>query len=79
MLLVLNNYIYMYVFKINNNNNFNLYIKILFAQRFGEGMWDCGFGKQVVFQNIFPLAKVSFAKGKMLGAGRHPTGPEWRE
>ena len=28
------------------------------------------------FQNIFPLAKVSFAKGKMLGAGRHPTGPE---
>ena len=32
-----------------------------------------------VFQNIFPLAKVSFAKGKMLGAGRHPTGPEWRE
>ena len=31
------------------------------------------------FQNIFPLAKVSFAKGKMLGAGRHPTGPEWRE
>ena len=31
------------------------------------------------FQNIFPLAKVSFAKGKMLGAGRHPTGPEWGE
>ena len=32
-----------------------------------------------VFQNIFPLAKVSFAKGKLFGAGRHPTGPEWRE
>ena len=32
-----------------------------------------------VFQNIFPLAKVSFAKGKMLGAGRHPTGPVWGE
>ena len=27
------------------------------------------------FQNIFPLAKVSFAKGNLLGAGRHPTGP----
>ena len=33
----------------------------------------------IKFQNIFPLAKVSFAKGKMLGAGRQPTGPEWRE
>ena len=33
---------------------------------------------ELQFQNIFPLAKVSFAKGKMLGAGRHPTGPEWR-
>ena len=31
------------------------------------------------FQNIFPLAKLSFAKGKMLGAGRHPTGPGWGE
>ena len=31
------------------------------------------------FQNIFPSAKISFAKGKMLGAGRHPTGPEWGE
>ena len=30
-----------------------------------------------MFQNIFLLAKVSFAKGKMLGAGWHPTGPEW--
>ena len=29
-----------------------------------------------LFQNIFPLAN-SFAKWKMLGAGRHPTGPEW--
>ena len=34
---------------------------------FGEG-----------FQNIFPLAN-SFAKWKMLGAGRHPTGPKWGE
>ena len=34
--------------------------------------------KDTQFQNIFPLAKVSFAKAKMLGAGRHPTGPEWR-
>ena len=25
------------------------------------------------------LRKVSFAKGKMLGAGRHPTGPKWGE
>ena len=32
-----------------------------------------------LFQKIFPLAKVSFAKGKMFGAGRHPTGPEWGE
>ena len=35
--------------------------------------------KSEKFQNIFPLAKVSFAEGKMLGAGRHPTGPEWGE
>ena len=34
---------------------------------------------QYKFQNIFPLAKVSFAKGKMLGAGTHPTGPVWGE
>ena len=27
-----------------------------------------------LFQNIFPLAN-SFAKWKMFGAGRHPTGP----
>ena len=32
---------------------------------------------RALFQNIFPLAKVSFAEGKMLGAGRHPTGPKW--
>ena len=29
----------------------------------------------MLLQNIFPLAKISFAKGKMIGAGRHPTGP----
>ena len=28
-----------------------------------------------MLENIFPLAKVFFAKGKLLGAGRHPTGP----
>ena len=33
---------------------------------------------QYGFQNVFPLAN-SFSEGKMLGAGRHPTGPEWRE
>ena len=27
-------------------------------------------------QNIYTLAK-EFAKGKILGAGWHPTGPEW--
>ena len=35
-------------------------------------------GFQKWLRNIFPLAN-SFAKWKMLGAGRHPTGPEWRK
>ena len=37
---------------------------------------EAGVGWRQWFQNIFPLAKVSFAKGKMFGAGRHPTGPK---
>ena len=43
--------------------------------------WEDIFKRVNTVKKHFPFSKgtLSFAKGKMLGAGRHPTGPDWGE
>ena len=61
--------------------NFRVNVKVICVRNKSRTIYEAGrkflidhvFEK---FQNIFPSANL-LAEGKMLGAGRHPTGPEW--
>ena len=55
-------------------------LTILFSSQKSDFKFNLLYLRWIIrkFKNIFPFAKVSFAKGKILGAGWRPTGPEWR-